>query len=332
MAASNSKSMTPVAVVLSCWLLALCLGIFHGPSLGESAERKVALEETTELRSKVPRLLAWFSSLTGASRVAEATRGPKTALYDTKNTVGEVLATSANLTPEPPAIPDPIEEEEEATPSPLLEPKRVLVMGASSIQYELGRALERAYKEREGVEVKRFGRHSTGLARPDYFDWPKKAQELADEFQPDLVIAQYGGNDGQGVTNHAGKGLARFGTDEWEEIYSSRVTGVVQAMRDRGATVIVLGMPVMKKKTFRKKIERINTVTRAAVEAAGATFVDTVPMTADEKGAYRRRAKVDGRLRIIRATDGIHMTAHGAAMVSREVIALLEARGAEVSL
>jgi len=331
MAASDSKSMTPVAVVLSCWLLALFLGIFHGPSLGESAERKVALEETTELRSKVPRVLAWLSNLSGASRIAEATRGPKTALYDTKNTVGEVLATSATLAPEPPAIPDPVEEEE-PTPSPLLEPKRVLVMGASSIQYELGRALERAYKEREGVEVKRFGRHSTGLARPDYFDWPKKAQELADEFHPDLVIAQYGGNDGQGVTNHAGKGLARFGTDEWEEIYSARVTGVVESMRDRGATVIVLGMPVMKKKAFRKKIERINGVTRKAVEAAGATFVDTVPMTADEKGAYQRRAKVDGRLRIIRATDGIHMTAHGATMVSREVIALLEARGAEVSL
>jgi hypothetical protein len=331
MAASDSKSMTPVAVVLSCWLLALCLGIFHGPSLGESAERKVALEETTELRSKVPSVLAWLSKLSGASRLAEATRGPKTALYDTKNTVGEVLATSATLAPEPPPLPDLIEEEE-ATPSPLLEPKRVLVMGASSIQYELGRALERAYKEREGVEVKRFGRHSTGLARPDYFDWPTKAQELADEFRPDLVIAQYGGNDGQGVTNHAGKGLARFGTEEWEEIYSARVTGVVQSMRDRGATVIVLGMPVMKKKTFRKKIERINGVTRKAVEAAGATFVDTVPMTADEKGAYQRRAKVDGRLRIIRATDGIHMTAHGATMVSREVIALLEARGAEVSL
>ena len=39
-----------------------------------------------------------------------------------------------------------------------------------------------------------------------------------------------------------------------------------------------------------------------------------------------RRAEIDGRMRIIRATDGIHMTAHGATMVSREVIALLEAR------
>jgi hypothetical protein len=86
-------------------------------------------------------------------------------------------------------------------------------------------------------------------------------------------------------------------------------------------------MPVLKKKRFRQKITRINAVTRAAAEAAGATFIDTVPMTADEMGRYRRRARVDERLRIIRATDGIHMTTHGAVMVSREVIALLEAAG-----
>jgi hypothetical protein len=198
-------------------------------------------------------------------------------------------------------------------------------MGASSIQYELGRALARAYQERDGVEVERFGRHSTGLARPDYFDWPAKAISLAESFKPDLVIAQYGGNDGQGVTDHSGKGLARFGTDEWQRIYTERVTNLVHSLQERGAAVVILGMPVMKKKRFRQKITRINAVTRAAVEATGATFIDTVPMTADDKGRYRRRARVDERLRIIRATDGIHMTAHGAVMVSREVIALLEA-------
>jgi len=329
MAGSDHKSMTPVAAVLCCWLLALLLGIYHGPSLGADAERELQLGETTEVRSTVPKALAWLAAITGTSTLADAAQGPKTALYDTKHTVGEVLAAVETALPEP-APPEDVEEE--VVPSPLLAPRRVLVMGASSIQYELGRALERAYKEREGVEVKRFGKHSTGLARPDYFDWPTKAVELADEFNPDLVIAQYGGNDGQGVTNHDGKGLARFGTEEWEQIYSARVSQVVQSMRERGATVIVLGMPVMRKKTFRKKISRINGVTRVAVEAAGATFVDTVPMTADSEGGYRRRAKVDGRLRIIRATDGIHMTAHGAAMVSRQVISALEARGAEVSL
>jgi hypothetical protein len=266
---------------------------------------------------------------TRISRFADGAQRPTHALYDTQHTVGEVIAAIETAAPPPVLLP---EVEEPPPPSPLLEPKRVLVMGASSIQYELGRAIARAYQEREGVEVKRFGKHSTGLARPDYFDWPAKAIALADAFQPDLVVAQFGGNDGQGVTNHQGKGLARFGTDEWQRIYSERVTALVHSMQERGAAVVILGMPVMKKQGFRKKISRINEITRAAAEAAGATFVDTVLMTADDQGRYRRRAKVDGRLRIIRATDGMHMTAHGAVMLSREVIALLEARGAEASL
>jgi hypothetical protein len=324
MASSNPKTMTPVMAVLSCWILALLLGIYHGPSIGADTDRQLLLGETTEVRSKLPRMLSWLADITGTAGLLDAAQRPAHHLYEVRGTVGEVIAAIETAAPQRVAEP---EAPEPAPPSPLIEPKRVLVMGASSIQYELGRALARAYQEREGVEVERFGRHSTGLARPDYFDWPAKAITLAEDFKPDLVIAQYGGNDGQGVTNKQGKGLARFGTDEWHIIYTERVTDLVRSMQERGAAVVILGMPVMKKKRFRQKITRINAVTRAAAEAAGATFIDTVPMTADEKGRYRRRARVDERLRIIRATDGIHMTAHGAVMVSREVIALLEAAG-----
>ncbi|MEE2829036.1 MAG: DUF459 domain-containing protein [Myxococcota bacterium] len=322
---TSKKPTTPLAVIAICWALALGLGVYHGAGLGEDAERKLALEETTEARSELPRFLAWLGKKTGFSKVEEATSGPKNRLYDADHSVGEVLATLEREAAAEALEPEP-EVQEPAPPSPLVEPKRVLIMGASSMQYELGRALERAYKEREGVEVKRFGRHSTGLARPDYFDWPAKAIALADEFKPDLVIAQYGGNDGQGITDRSGKAVARFGTEEWEATYHARVTEVVSAMQERGAEVVMLGMPVMRKIRFRKKIARINEVTAEAVEASGAVFIGTLPMTADKDGGYRRRAEIDGRMRIIRATDGIHMTAHGATMVSREVIALLEAR------
>lgn len=323
MSKTSKKPTTPLAVIAICWALALGLGVYHGADLGEDAERKLALEETTEVRSELPKFLAWLGEKTGFSMLEEATNEPKNRLYDSGHSAGEVVATLERATEE--VEPEP-EIEEPATPSPLVEPKRVLIMGASSMQYELGRALERAYKEREGVEVKRFGRHSTGLARPDYFDWPAKAISLADEFQPDLVIAQYGGNDGQGLTDRSGKAVARFGTEEWEAAYRARVTEVVGAMQERGAEVVMLGMPVMRKIRFRKKIARINEVTQEAVEASDAVFIGTLPMTADKEGGYRRRAEVDGRMRIIRATDGIHMTAHGATMVSSKVIALLEAR------
>lgn len=325
--------MTPVTAVLGCWIIALLLGVYHGPSLGADALRLEELGETNSTRSALPKTLAWIAAETRLSGLQSTLDGPKKALYDAEAPLGGVLAVAEEAPPAtllPPE--DEVEEPVFVAPSPLVEPSRVLIMGASSIQYELGRALERHYKEREGVEVRRFGKHSTGLARPDYFNWPEKAIELVDDFEPDLVIAQYGGNDGQGLANLRGRGVARFGSEQWKTLYSERVTSLVTSLQNRGVTVVILGMPVMKKVSHRRRINSINEVTREAVEATGAMFVDTVPLTADEKGRYRRRAKVDGRTRIIRATDGMHMTAHGAKMVSREIVALLQSRADESTL
>jgi hypothetical protein len=159
------------------------------------------------------------------------------------------------------------------------------------------------------------------MARPDYFDWQDKASQMKADFAPDLVIGQFGGNDGQGLADAVtGKAVARMFTDEWDRVYGERLEAFARLFLDDGVPVVLLGMPVMADGFHQKKMDRINEVTQAAAKRAGAHYIDTAAMTADDEGKYITKAQVDGRMRIIRATDGTHLTRHGSELVAANVV------------
>jgi hypothetical protein len=204
--------------------------------------------------------------------------------------------------------------------------QRVLIVGASSIQFELGRELENAWSSCPGVQVRRDGRHSTGLARIDYFNWLERAAQLVQDFRPDLVIAQVGGNDCQGMTHPNGRTAARWDEEQWETLYGERVAEFVRIFRDAGAEVVVVGMPIMRSPTYRRKMERLNRVTRQAVEGMGQWYISTWEMTATPAGEYTEHWTIDGRNRVFRASDGTHLSNWGAIYVTRELMRIVSER------
>src|SRR5207248_4519629 len=40
---------------------------------------------------------------------------------------------------------------------------------------------------------------SSGLTRPDFFDWPKRLQDQVRKLRPDVVVVDFGGNDAQPI-------------------------------------------------------------------------------------------------------------------------------------
>jgi len=203
-------------------------------------------------------------------------------------------------------------------------PTRVLLVGDSSIQAGLGTKLERRLETYDNVAVDRFGLHSTGIARPDYFDWNEKLAELMDEFHPDLVIAYWGDNDCQGLSTKDGEFVAHFGTDEWDAEYGRRIQAIVKQIRDHGSHAVIIGMPIMRSKSFSKRIERLNGVVQQATEAAGGYYLPTWDMCADADGKYMASVEFQDKTRIIRAGDGIHLSTHGAAYVAYKICEELE--------
>ena len=206
-------------------------------------------------------------------------------------------------------------------------PRRILMVGASSMQFELGREIERRFQELGGLELRRFGRHSTGLTRPDYFDWIEKAEELADTFRPELVIAQFGGNDCQGMTHKDGRVAAQYSERErWDQLYAERVEAFLDVFAERGADVVMVGMPTMRAPSFRRRVQNLNRVIASVCERRDVPFFSLDPITADSRGQYREVGEVRGRQRPLRADDGIHLSVHGAILVSDMLLAFLRER------
>ena len=217
--------------------------------------------------------------------------------------------------------PPPVDAHQE--PNALLRPKRVMLVGASSIQYYLGSELERRLELYRDVTVYRSGRISTGLARPDMFDWMKEVPRLQKEFKPDLVIGMFGGNDTQGLLMPAGD-VARFGTPEWTTEYTFRVRTMVERVANSGAKMVMLGMPSMRDPRYSKNIAAVNRVTRDATEAAGGIYIATWDLSSKPDLEYQPDVTYEGETGLMRLPDGVHYSRLGAKFVAEKLMHRLE--------
>ncbi|HEX9294245.1 MAG TPA: DUF459 domain-containing protein [Polyangiaceae bacterium] len=203
-------------------------------------------------------------------------------------------------------------------PSPA-EVRRLLLIGESSIQLNLGAELERHFRSfYRDLKVTRFGKLSTSLARPDVLDWPAKTRALLDEFHPDLVIGNFGGNDAQGMVLSGGR-IVKYGTPEWDEEYGARVRALVDLVRSHGAQMVMLGMPIMRDPVFSNRLVHVNQLTQDFTEAAGGVFLSSWDLSIDRAGGYRTAADVDGVTGLMRDTDGVHYTRLGGEYIARRV-------------
>jgi hypothetical protein len=207
---------------------------------------------------------------------------------------------------------------------------RVLVIGDSMIAGGFGLFLEQALAKDHGLSVKRKGKSSTGLARPDFFDWHAVARALVEAYQPTATLVMFGGNDVQGL--YMGKGeWIRWHEDGWGAEYSRRIAELCDILSPSGQRIFWVGMPVMRPAKFHARVQRVNAIYRAemGVRPAG-MFIDIWPLLADAEGAYADRIAIgppgkDGSLKKVRvrAGDGIHLSPAGAKHLRDHVLAIL---------
>lgn len=203
-------------------------------------------------------------------------------------------------------------------------PERVLLVGSSSIHHGFGDALVEQLEERGGVGLTNAGRSATGLSRLDYFDWLTHAAERVAEVEPQLVIAQFGGNDCQAIIDPDESVVARWGEDGWDEAYSERLRSLVRVVEQGGARIVFVGMPRMQSPSFSRRIAHVNELVRAVANETGALYYSTWEMTS-EGNAPRAHVTVDGTRYPMREEDGIHLSVRGAHVVAAAILAELEA-------
>lgn len=209
-----------------------------------------------------------------------------------------------------------------------VEGPRVLVAGGSAMVGALGKYLGDAI-EALGCTVERKAKSASGLARPDFFDWPSAAAEAYASFRPDATVVMFGGNDGQGLRMPEGADVEwiRWHDERWSEEYARRVDALADAVAPSGELLFWMGMPPMRQGKLDDRMQRMNAIFEARMAArAGGCFIETRSVLSDEQGRYADELRVDGRKVRVRSPDGIHYSRSGAKVLVRHVVPFVQER------
>lgn len=238
------------------------------------------------------------------------------------------LATTSP-TPESAVAADEIDAAAKAPDAEPARPKTVLILGDSLAATGFGALLEKKLDAHADVQCFRKGKSASGLARPDFFDWPAEAKKQIDARDPDLVVVIMGGNDGQDMTRRpkdksGAKRVSWGDPDAWKLDYRARVDAFLGDIVDDERKVLWLGLPKMGMRSLEVKLEIIRSIQKDAVDALGdrGSYVDTIPFVTDDSGTLISEAKVgkSRKLQQIRAEDRIHFTMAGSEFLADRVV------------
>jgi len=166
---------------------------------------------------------------------------------------------------------------------------------------------------------------SSGLARPDFFDWPAEIDRKLPEVNPDIVVATFGGNDAQGLA--VGNGDFIIGDPvaneaEWTEEYQQRVGAVMDQLMEGGRTLIWVGIPNDDNPdvTARMAIQD-RAAKAAAAERPDVIFIDTWKRFSGRDGNWAEFVidPRDGEGKDVRADDGFHLNTTGAEILAIDI-------------
>ena len=192
------------------------------------------------------------------------------------------------------------------------DPLRILVIGDSFAQ-DLGYGLARNLDNRYSITVD--GRQSTGLARLDYFDWPRQARIDVTRYRPELVFAMFGGNDDQAFLYPNGSAISFTGQPrKWDGAYRARIDQMISETTADGARLVWVGMPVMADPTFNASVVRINSIAQTTVgdTRQDVIYVDAWHLFATRNGRYTAYLKgPSGKATLVRAPDKVHLSPGG---------------------
>lgn len=183
--------------------------------------------------------------------------------------------------------------------------------------------LYRTLQRNERFEVARHTEVSSGLARPDFFDWHAELDTVLVNETITVAVLCFGLNDNQPVY-YEGRRQFSFASEEWNTVYRQRVADVLQRLNAEQIPVFWVGLPTVRDSGFAEQMGHLNGIYESEALVADATFVPTKELTGDADGAYSAYLEDDeGRNRLMRANDGVHFTGRGYEMLAKALLAAM---------
>jgi len=307
--------------VLVILLAGILLVLFEGPSIRDAGSDMQPGVERDVTRA-VGKPAGWLSDRLPLDEVSDDALA---VLEDDQGDAGagfEDGARAGGVPPVPPESFDPADlGEPPAPPRPL---RRLLVTGDSlsmPLDAELARRLTG-----QGVEVERDPHVGTGISKSGLADWSKVSVQQTRELEPDAVVLFIGANEGFAMPGAGGEEVECCGSS-WAAEYAYRARRMIDTYRRGGrARVYWLTVPAPRDRDRQEIARAVNAAIAVAAEPyrAQAEVLDMTELFTPG-GRYRDAMPVDGRDRLVREPDGIHLNGTGAAVAADAVLDAMRA-------
>ncbi len=233
---------------------------------------------------------------------------------------------------------------------PSAEHQAVLYIAGDSDAGAFAPYLTGLMKDTGMVETHTDYKNSTGLARPDFYDWPAHLNESIPQVNPDIVVVTFGGNDAQGLSlpELSASGNPQFVFDQpkgdggetdqqWAEEYGRRVGAVMDFLTAGNRTLIWVGIPNAKSDTMTARLKVQDEVVRAEVaKRPDVVYIDTWKRFSGQNGGYASFVidPRDGQGKDVRQGDDFHLNTTGAEILSLDIAEAIKTelrnRGAQI--
>ncbi len=197
---------------------------------------------------------------------------------------------------------------------------RVLFAG-DSLMESLGPQVQPALSKHLNWSCLPIGKKSTGLCRPDFYDWPAVLEHHLQAFRPHLVVMWVGTNDNQNICGEKTGGLL---TNAWKNAYYRKMLEIISLCRKHHARLIFIGPPVVGDAAVDAELAQISQVMQHVCQHHHVPFLDARPVFADEQGRYMQRCmNHEGKWVDLRTRDKVHITHEGNQKVMRHLYPLM---------
>lgn len=202
-------------------------------------------------------------------------------------------------------------------------PMTILEVG-DSLGEDLGIGMGTVFSNNPLVKVIQDSHGDSGLARPDFYNWPAVLESELRQYHPEAVVVLMGGNDGQSFDTPSG--VVSWGSAQWHRVYSQRVAAFMAEALAAHAKVLWVGLPIMADPSFWQEMQTQNAIYKAeAASHPGVTYFPSARVFENSAGQYAESLPVNGQMELVRDSDGVHITInYGADLIAEAIIPVME--------
>jgi hypothetical protein len=197
------------------------------------------------------------------------------------------------------------------------DPLKVLILG-DSLGIDLGDSLQNQLAGTGVVMASLDAKESTGLTRPDYFNWPSELASDLSASHPAVVVAMFGTNDPQ---DFPGPPDIPFDSPAWIQLYEQTTLKFMQEATATGARLIWVSIPPMQDPGLNARINVVNDLQRqAALQVRDVVYLSSASVLGDAQGGYTAFILANGKNLNVRTPDGVHLSPDGSALLASAVV------------